>query len=245
MAYVNNETTPTSVEFQYYRSIGNHSATQQGDQVFVYALSSTGGGTWSVTTREASVNVDVSGGLTRSYSSDKLTIDGSGKQKLITQQDSAPSSASEGDLWLDTDENTNIITIDNSVSTTSTNPISNQAITNYVNGKTWNTYSATETRIGTWKNNKPLYRKVFEFGEVTGTEYIMSNVLSNVSEIVNISGSYKTGVQDRIPISVYYSASYNCATTVKLTNNTIGIGWNGWSKLFGGFVIVEYTKTTD
>lgn len=74
MAYVNNASTPTNVEFQYYRSISSHSATQQGDQVFVYKLTNANGGTWSVETREASVNIDVSSGLSRSYSSNKLTL---------------------------------------------------------------------------------------------------------------------------------------------------------------------------
>ena len=71
MAYVNNETNPTSVEFQYYRSVSSHSATQQGDQVFVYTLKSTG---WSVITREASVEVTAGTNMTQSYSKDKLTL---------------------------------------------------------------------------------------------------------------------------------------------------------------------------
>jgi hypothetical protein len=53
MAYVNNATTPTEVEFQYYRSMSSHSATAMGDQVFVYKLNKTNG--WSVTTRDASI----------------------------------------------------------------------------------------------------------------------------------------------------------------------------------------------
>jgi hypothetical protein len=71
MAYVNNATNPTSVEFQYYRSVSSHSATQQGDQVFVYTLKSTG---WSVITREASVKVIAGTNMTQSYSNDKLTL---------------------------------------------------------------------------------------------------------------------------------------------------------------------------
>ena len=47
MAYVNNADSPTSVEFQYYRSVNQHSAAQQGDQVYVYQLTSAG--VWSVT----------------------------------------------------------------------------------------------------------------------------------------------------------------------------------------------------
>lgn len=53
MAYVNNATTPTEVEFQYYRSMNAHSATAMGDQVFVYKLNKNNG--WSVTIRDASI----------------------------------------------------------------------------------------------------------------------------------------------------------------------------------------------
>jgi len=78
MAYVNNPTSPTSVEFQYYRSVSSHSASQQGDQVFVYTLTSANGGTWSVTTREASSKIVAGTGLSSSYSNDTLTLTATG-----------------------------------------------------------------------------------------------------------------------------------------------------------------------
>lgn len=81
MAYVNNASSPTEVEFQYYRSVSSHTITQQGDQVFVYKLNKTNG--WSVLTRETMANIDASGGLTRSYSGNKLTISGAGKQDTL------------------------------------------------------------------------------------------------------------------------------------------------------------------
>ena len=74
MAYVNNATTPTSVEFQYYRSVSSHSDTQQGDQVFVYTLKNTSGGTWSVITREAYSKIAAGTNMTSSYSSGTLTL---------------------------------------------------------------------------------------------------------------------------------------------------------------------------
>ena len=74
MAYVNNATTPTEVEFQYYRSVSSHSASQQGDQVFVYKLTNSSGGTWTVTTREASSKIVAGTGLSSSYSNDTLTL---------------------------------------------------------------------------------------------------------------------------------------------------------------------------
>ena len=72
MAYVNSADSPTEVEFQYYRSVSSHTASQQGDQVFVYKLNKTNG--WSVTTREASVKVVAGTGLTSTYSNNTITL---------------------------------------------------------------------------------------------------------------------------------------------------------------------------
>jgi hypothetical protein len=82
MAYVNNATTPTNVEFQYYRSISSHTASQQGDQVFVYKLDKTSG--WSVTTREASVKVVAGNGLGGTYSNGTMTLTGPTKVSDLT-----------------------------------------------------------------------------------------------------------------------------------------------------------------
>ena len=74
MAYVNNATTPTNVEFQYYRSVNTHTESQQGDQVYVYKLDKTAG--WSVTAREASVKVVAGTGLSGTYSNGTMTLTG-------------------------------------------------------------------------------------------------------------------------------------------------------------------------
>lgn len=77
MAYVNDASSPTNVEFQYYRSMNSHSATAMGDEVYVYKLTNASGGTWSVTTRKASIKeIDVASGskLGVSWSSDKVTL---------------------------------------------------------------------------------------------------------------------------------------------------------------------------
>lgn len=72
MAYVNNTNSPTEVEFQYYRSVSTHTASQQGDQVYVYKLTSAG--KWTVTVREASVKVAAGTGITGTYSSGTMTL---------------------------------------------------------------------------------------------------------------------------------------------------------------------------
>jgi hypothetical protein len=79
MAFVTiNGTTPTAVEFQYYRSVSTKSASQQGDQVIVYKLESTNGGKWTVTTREAATKIVAGTGLTSNYNDGTLTLDATG-----------------------------------------------------------------------------------------------------------------------------------------------------------------------
>lgn len=71
---LNSSGTPTSVEFQYYRSVSSHSGTQLCDQVFIYKLESSG--TWSVTTREAGIKqvTCTATGLTTSFNASTGTF---------------------------------------------------------------------------------------------------------------------------------------------------------------------------
>ena len=72
MAYVNSAASPTSVEFQYYRSMSSHTDAQQGDQVFIYKLTS--GGTWTVTVREAYTKIVAGSNMSSSYANGTLTL---------------------------------------------------------------------------------------------------------------------------------------------------------------------------
>lgn len=72
MAYVNNEANPTSVEFQYYRSVSSKSDNQQGDQVYVYTLTSAGN--WSVQTRNTFTKVVAGSGLSSTWANGILTL---------------------------------------------------------------------------------------------------------------------------------------------------------------------------
>ena len=85
MAYVNNATDPTNVEFQYYRSVNSHSNTQQGDQVYVYKLDKTAG--WTVTVREAYTKMVAGSTMTSSYSSGALTLNVKTALPAVTASD--------------------------------------------------------------------------------------------------------------------------------------------------------------
>lgn len=85
MAYVNDATNPTNVEFQYYRSVSSHSNTQQGDQVYVYKLDKTAG--WTVTVREAYTKMVAGSTMTSSYSSGALTLNVKNALPAVTASD--------------------------------------------------------------------------------------------------------------------------------------------------------------
>ena len=73
LAYIGGSTdNPTNFEFQYYCSVSSKSASQQGDQVFVYTISSNN--TWTVTSRNTFTEIVTGTGLTSSYSNGVLTI---------------------------------------------------------------------------------------------------------------------------------------------------------------------------
>ena len=74
MAYVSNETNPTNVEFQYVRSVGTKTSSQPVDQVFVYKLESTNGGTWTVQTRDMAPKLAAGTNTTVSYSNGTYTV---------------------------------------------------------------------------------------------------------------------------------------------------------------------------
>lgn len=85
MAYVNNETNPTEVEFQYYRSVSSKTASQQGDQVYIYKLNKNNA--WSVTVRETNAKIAAGTGMTQNYASGTLTLNVTPELPAVTSAD--------------------------------------------------------------------------------------------------------------------------------------------------------------
>lgn len=108
------------------------------------------------------------------------------------------------------------------------------------------TYSTTETRIGTWLNGKPLYRRAMPVTTVAGQK--VYDIASWKVEIpVNLYG-YVMNNGDQRPVNfaicftdngpVYFVSCFYVADTIRLQSHS---GYAG----FSGYVILEYTKTTD
>lgn len=109
-------------------------------------------------------------------------------------------------------------------------------------------YSTDEQAIGTWIDGKPLYRKVFNFGQlpVTSRKEI-NHGISNLNRITKLYGiaSWNSADIPTIPLpsadpdggkySVYLSAN---SSIIAVTTGTD-------RGAFYGYVVMEYTKTTD
>ena len=76
MAYTNSAASPSSVEFQYYRSVSSHTDAQQGDQVYIYKLTSAGA--WTVTVRDAFTKIVAGTNMSSSYANGTLTLNATG-----------------------------------------------------------------------------------------------------------------------------------------------------------------------
>ena len=113
-------------------------------------------------------------------------------------------------------------------------------------------YSEEETRIGTWIDGKPLYRKVIS-GK-TGNSYgkdVWSEFASviNVDFVVNLHGTIDSKLEKAYTVSNYTNVVTDSYQFIMFYNyNTNKIMYNiTHSTLTNNplIIIIEYTKTTD
>lgn len=115
---------------------------------------------------------------------------------------------------------------------------------NYVNGL--ETYSTDEVRIGTWIDNKPIYRKV-----LTGTLSVGAGAndftLSNAS-IKNVDGIVKSrwGAWFKLNSESKAESGYEVYMAINDARNGFSVNCGSFYTTSSEYeIIVEYTKTTD
>ena len=118
---------------------------------------------------------------------------------------------------------------------------------NYINNLV--DYSTNETRVGTWKDGKPLYRKVIEINNLNASpydidisslnaewleiensqfEYVLNNILySWVGSVYNNTDDNIRIFRRGEVVRIVYGSSQSAGTNKKVT------------------LIIKYTKTTD
>lgn len=116
-----------------------------------------------------------------------------------------------------------------------------------------NTYSTTETRIGTWINDKPIYRKVVSFGALPNADTKrVSHGISNLENVIKVSGMGKRYIPSTQqyswqPIPLLYagnSTSFNTSISINTTVISIACD-NDRTDFTENYIFIEYTKTTD
>lgn len=226
MAYVNNETTPTSVEFQYVRSVSSKTDSQQGDQVFVYTLTNASGGTWSVASRNMGPKINVSGPITKTFST--------GANATVTIGANAMTGATSG-----------------AAGAAGVVPAPAAGDQNKVlrGDGTWGApleaYSTTEQAVGTWTDGKTIYRVVFvqAISSIPAGDTSWAHSISGISEIVNFRTMFNLGWATNMWGGGDYLATsgiqMRCSTTDVTMNNTgSALAWTGTLKC-----VIEYTKS--
>lgn len=116
-------------------------------------------------------------------------------------------------------------------------------------GSPENVYSTEETRIGTWIDGKPVYRRVVSATTPTNQEvWTMSAADWGIEVVVGLHGGMQVpDLKVMIPLS-YYVEPTNFATTWFDSDWVLSVHAPWFLKNRGGcpmHIIAEYTKTTD
>lgn len=107
------------------------------------------------------------------------------------------------------------------------------------------TYSLEETRIGTWIDGKPLYRRVIS---TTTPSETYSQVVASLQEsikLVDMYGSFVLPNGDQVPIPYRSEANYFVAAWISSGTDIKMTCGNTYYCSAPATIIVEYTKTTD
>ena len=109
-------------------------------------------------------------------------------------------------------------------------------------------YSTEEKIIGTWIDNRPVYRKVIDVGSGSGN-FTHPHGISNIDIIVNAYGSFlQSGTyREPLPKTTFANSSPGWSAHIDdFTDTTFSLHFGtGIGTATKVFVILEYTKTTD
>lgn len=135
----------------------------------------------------------------------------------------------------------NVVPTMASIVNTTNNSTTDGYSCDYINDLVEDVYSTTETKTNkVWVDGKPIYRKVLTFTTTTSGNDANVSIGSNIENIINVYGTLSNGM-------LLNSAYLDKTIGVRYSSNRLYITHND-NNLFGnktGFVVVEYTKTTD
>lgn len=239
MAYVNNETTPTEVEFQYYRSRSDHNTqTNQLDEVYVYKLESNW--TWSVTTRNTWAKAVAWTWISLWWGSGNMTISADtsvlATKTYVDEHDTvvsstAPSSPTEWMLWYNTTND--VLNVYDGTQWNAIDTNTTYTAGNWIN-ITNNEISADTTVLATKIDLNSKQDTISDLATIRSWAALWATALQpwdNVSELTNdawyITSSYHdSSKQDVLTAGTGIDITW---TTISATNNTKTFYLTPWS----------------
>lgn len=109
-------------------------------------------------------------------------------------------------------------------------------------GTSQEVYSTEETRIGTWIDGKPIYRRVFVFNSLLGSGGEIATI-PNVETVVSIKGT--ANIAGQVTDLSYFNSSASSVTLAYTIGNKFMVYFGTSTTLQSMIAIIEYTKTTD
>ena len=104
-------------------------------------------------------------------------------------------------------------------------------------------YSTTEQLTGgKWIDGKPIYRKVFNYGNITSNSFEI-NIGANIETFIGYSGSLK--VSDIIRPFPYLDPTSSMKVCISSINSNTIYFYSAWGYGTDFIFMMEYTKTTD
>lgn len=219
MAYVSDESSPTSVEFQYVRSVSSKTAAQQCDQIFVYKLTSASGGTWSVETRDVASEVVAGTNMTSSYSNGTLTLNATAPTITMTTTDPGEGSA---------------LAANNFIGVYGEDPIILD-------------YSTSEINTGAkWVDGSAIYKKTVDIGTLpNSTTKTVAHGISNLDYCIQFWGTAKNSSGNHIVLPWPSKDVVSSAIELTITSTDVSITTaDGWPAAYSGYVTLYYTKSS-
>lgn len=131
--------------------------------------------------------------------------------------------------------------INMNLSSTYTSSLTQQINNSFKNN---NVYSASETVVGIWIDNKPIYRKVIQIPSFSTTTITVNTGLTNISNVIDFKGSFK---RTDFGTPYFYSIDniYIDEWTLNYNTGVLSIATNNQYVTYSGYITIEYTKTTD
>ena len=108
------------------------------------------------------------------------------------------------------------------------------------------TYSTTEQRVGTWIDNKPIYKKTFSFTLANAESTTVNHGISNFGLLIRFEGAVVQSGTKSVPIprtltNLNYQIGLEGVTTTSFEIDASTSGPRGKQ----AYMTLWYTKTTD